>query len=408
MSVKEFVIPSITPRTGRIYTIRAEKDFYYHENHWLDFASMGCYNEKKGAIFLKPMEKIMLGLAHFWVDFTCAALLNSFLGHYDYWQLLACTVLYNGLAFAFQLPIGALADKLGFQRGLAALGCVLVAVGAFIPQPFVVCCLIGAGNACFHVGGGREVLHHSRGLAGPVGQFVAPGALGIFLGPKLASFPSLLRWMFPLVLLGMAEVLFLSRRKPVPQPQPALPLSRLKLIGALGCMFLTVLLRSYMGTVLGYSFLSNVWLALVFTLCIFGGKFFGGSLADRFGTLRFSTAAQILCILLFVLSVWVPLLALPAIFLFNTTMAVTATQLYKALPQYPGTMFGITTFALYLGVLPRLLKWENIFFNWWGLGLLSLLSAAALLGGLVLMRGGNRCDGNPAVPGALTGSDTAV
>ncbi len=356
---------------------------------------------------LKLTDKMLLCVSHYWVDFTCAALLNSFLGSYAYLQLLACTVLYNGLAFAFQLPIGALADKLQLRRGLAALGCGLVAMGAFVPQPTAVCILIGLGNACFHVGGGRETLEHSGGRAGSVGQFVAPGALGIFLGPKLAKQLWLTRWVMPLCLLALAAALLLTRKKVQAPALLPLSLSRRKLVLGMACMFVTVLLRSYMGTVLGYSFLRGFWLALAFSVGIFGGKFFGGSLADRFGTLRFSTVAQVLCVILFILSAWVPLLALPAIFLFNTTMAVTATSLYRALPAYPGTMFGLTTLALYLGVLPKLLGWQTPFFSWWGLGLLSLLSAAALLGGLALMRGGGGCDRTASIPGGLPGRHIA-
>jgi FSR family fosmidomycin resistance protein-like MFS transporter len=106
--------------------------------------------------------------------------------------------------------------------------------------------------------------------------------------------------------------------------------------------------------------------------------------------------------LFFTLSVKIPWLAFPGIFLFNTTMAITATQLYRCLPQFPGTMFGLTTLALFLGVLPRLLGAENLFFSWWGLGLLSLVSALSLLGGLVLGKGGQS---DAHIAGSFPGAD---
>lgn len=365
---------------------------------------------KKEVAQLERTDKtcaLLLGISHFAVDLACACLLMSLSGSISHSQLLACAIVYNGLAFAFQLPIGALGDTLGLHRGLAGAGCLLVALGALVPQPWLLCILIGLGNACFHVGGGREVLKRSKGKAAFVGRFVAPGAIGIFLGPKLGGI-----WhaILPAALLLLAGCLFFTRGRGGEAEGKTLQadkISCLRLVLGMVCMFLTVLLRSYMGTVLRYSFLGQLLWACAFTVCIFGGKYFGGSLADRFGSLRFSLVAQLAGTVLFVLSAWVPLLALPGIFLFNTTMAITATQLYRAMPQYPGTMFGLTTFALYLGVLPRLLEWSNVLFTWWGMGLLSLLSAALLLGGLKLLEGGPARGRNCAVTGAVPGTDAA-
>lgn len=352
----------------------------------------------------------LLGSAHFFVDFACTALLTVLSSKLPYMQVIACAILYNGLAFAFQLPIGALSDLLGLHRNLAAVGCLLVALGSLFSQPILLCVLIGLGNACFHVGGGREALKRGKGTAAFPGRFVAPGAIGIFLGPRLAGFAWLTRGVLPVILLGLAVLLFLTQkqgRQAERLTAAAIPLPRRQLAAMMACMFLTVLLRSYMGTVLRYSFLSHRALAFCFTLSIFAGKYFGGILADRFGALRFSAIAQTVCTALFILSVWVPLLALPAIFLFNTTMAITAAGLYRCLPRYPGTMFGLTTFALYLGVLPKLLGWENIFFNWWGLGLLGLLSATLLLGGLILGRGGIAHGSAADQSGSVAGADAA-
>lgn len=332
----------------------------------------------------------LLGISHFFVDFLCTALLASHTKSADPGTVLTLAIGYNALAFAFQLPLGALGDLLDGRRSFAAIGCALVAAGSFLLSPIFMCLCIGLGNALFHVGGGREALQKSSGKATAVGRFVAPGAVGIFLGPRLAHLPWLRSFVLPVLLLMLALLLAIHRTK---RPIPAAAkqtVSPLRLAGILLCMFLTVFLRSYMGTVLRYSFLTNLFGAAVFTLCIFGGKFFGGSLADRFGVLPFSAAAQAACVICFTLSLKLPWLAYPGIFLFNTTMAITATELYRNLPQLPGTMFGLTTLALFLGVLPRLLGIRNIFFNWWGLGLLSLVSAVSLLGGLILGKGGRK------------------
>lgn len=331
----------------------------------------------------------LLGAAHFLVDFTCTALLTASCVGVQGVSAVQCAILYNALAFAGQLPLGFLADRLRLKRSIAAFGCLLVAVGSMLSRPFFLCCLIGLGNACFHVGGGREMLQRGQGKAAQIGRFVAPGAIGIFLGPMAAAYFYLVRVAAPL-LLAVGAALLLRKQYGESTMQP-LRISRARLCGICICMFFTVLLRSYMGTVTRYAALSMPLFALSMTLCVFAGKFFGGSLADRFGALRFSRIAQPVGTALFVLSVWQPILALPATLLFNTTMAITAATLYRCVPALGGTMFGLTTLALYLGVLPRLLGLPNVLFSWWGLGLIGLASTALLLLGLRLARKEEEC-----------------
>jgi len=355
---------------------------------------------------------LLLGPAHFAVDLSCTAALTLLAGGLPLWQVTACAILYNGLAFAFQLPVGAIGDLRRLHRGLAALGCALVAVGMWIGNPMPAAAVMGLGNACFHVGGGRESLKRGGAKASQVGRFVAPGAVGIFLGPRISGLAVLAKGVLPLCLLVLAVFLIRSREagrkaEEITIPHPNMDRGRLALIA--GCMFLTVLLRSYMGTVLRYPFLSDSGWALLYTVCIFGGKYLGGILADRFGAVKFSLTAQAAATVLFLLSPAVPLLAFPAIFLFNTTMAVTASKLYACLPRYPGTMFGLTTFALYLGVLPRLLGAENRLYSWWGLGLLSLVSGILLVAGLVLGKEAGEDDtGSCKIAAVVPGADAGI
>ena len=217
------------------------------------------------------------------------------------------------------------------------------------------------------------------------------GALGIFLGPFLAARSVHAGQLFPALCLLCALLLLLlrqseSRTEALRLPQS--PQSRGTFLRITVCMFLTVLLRAYMGSLVRYPFQSTFLMALLFVLCILAGKFLGGRFADRFGAFSFSLVAQLAATALFVLSLWYPYCAYPAIFLFNTTMAITAHRLYRLSPAYGGAMFGLTTLALYLGTLPKLLGWASPLFTWWGLLLLGLLSTALLLVGL-LPKGGD-------------------
>lgn len=366
--------------------------------------------KKKGGSTVKTeMDKfsLLLGAAHFAVDFICTLMLAESARQLTYWQVMACAVLYNGLAFAFQLPIGALADRLKLSRGLAAVGCLMVAAGALLPVSLAANALMGLGNACFHVGGGREALKRGGDSAGIVGKFVAPGAVGIFLGPRLAGLLRPVRGMLPLMLVLLAAMLLKTRtsgREAEAMQAPGGKRPPGKLVCVCVCMFLTVFLRAYLGSALAYPFLSQAGWAFLFTLCIFGGKYFGGILADRFGTLRFCILSQLLGTVLFVFSTELPWLGMPAVFLFNTTMAVTATRLYRCAPGLPGTMFGLTTVALYLGALPRLMNLLQPV----GLGLLSGLSTVLLVLGLMLSEGGDGhgrrdCEGAGTVAGTDAG-----
>lgn len=337
---------------------------------------------------LDRTSAILLGATHFLVDFTCTALLTASCVGARGISAALCAVLYNGFAFAMQLPIGFLADRLHVCRKLAAFGCFLTAAGSAFASPMLLCILIGIGNACFHVGGGRESLHRGGDRATQIGRFVAPGAIGIFLGPLAAGTLWLVRGFTPLSLV-LCAILLLAQNASRTEEKPSvarLSISPPRLVALCGCMFLTVLLRSYMGTVTRYAALSEPLFAAGLTLCVFAGKFFGGSLADRFGAWRFSLFAQPVGTVLFALSVFQPLFALPATFLFNTTMAITAATLYRCAPTLGGTMFGLTTLALYLGVLPRLLGAPNLLFTWWGLALIGLLSTVLLLRGLGFVR----------------------
>lgn len=338
------------------------------------------------------LRELLPCASHFLVDFTCTALLTAVCVGVRGVSAVLCAIVYNGLAFAMQLPIGYLADRLRLRRTLAAGGCVLVAAGSLLVHPLALCAAVGLGNACFHVGAGREALELGGARAGRVGRFVAPGAIGIFLGPLAADVFLLTRRFAPLSLVVCALLLLAQKQeKPKKLPREAhLALSPARRTVLMACMFLTVLLRSYMGTVTRYAALSAPVFAAAMTLCVFLGKFFGGSLSDRFGAVRFQLPAQLAGTALFALSVWVPALGLPAALLFNTTMAVTAHTLYRSAPARAGTMFGLTTLALYLGVLPRLLGAPNPLFTWWGLLLCGLASTALLLCGLRFAQKGER------------------
>ena len=120
--------------------------------------------------------------AHFWVDLSCALLLLGVVCPEV--DPVRCILLYNFSAFAVQMPIGLLADRLNRNHQVAAAGCGLVAAAWFLTKGAEAAVLAGVGNALFHVGGGLDTMNWSGEKAGPLGVFVSPGAAGLRPGVR--------------------------------------------------------------------------------------------------------------------------------------------------------------------------------------------------------------------------------
>ena len=299
---------------------------------------------------------IAYSAAHFFVDFACALLLFSS-GRAGG---LGVFLLYNYCAFALQLPLGILADRLDKNAGLAALGCGLVASAFTLPAaPLALAIVAGVGNALFHVGGGVDVLGDSGRKASALGIFVSPGALGLFAGSALAGvFPGVCAVL--LLALCAGAILFVARlygrlRR---SGNAALclrgvlgPRRRPAALLAVAGLVLVVVLRSYVGLAVQMPWQAADGWSFAAVLAVVLGKCAGGFAADRFGARRAGPASLLAAGALFLLGEN-PLAGTAALFLFNMTMPMTLSALARLLPGAKGLAFGLTTFALFLGFLP--------------------------------------------------------
>lgn len=286
--------------------------------------------------------------AHFGVDFACAFLLfRALRGEVRWAELL---LLYNFCAFAVQMPLGVLADRWRRDGRIAAAGALLVSAGYLVPGvPALAVLLAGLGNAAFHVGGGLAVLAESGDRAGPLGLFVSPGALGLFLGTLLGKGGTVPLFLPPLLLLMLALLLrhlpntarTVSARSHKPE-QVVLPLALLLSV---------VVLRSWVGMSLTFPWRGTGHWALVLTVSLALGKAAGGYLADRFGPMRTAAVSLTLSAALLLGSGW-PVCGVAAVFLFNMTMPLTLWACARLLQGSWGFAFGLLTFGLFLGFLP--------------------------------------------------------
>ncbi len=324
-----------------------------------------------------PMKRIwtttsLYAFAHFAVDFGCA-----------YAMFCACRsspgafLLYNFFAFAMQMPIGLLADALGQNRLFALVGTAIVAVMQLFGSFGIGgACLLGLGNALFHVGGGLDVMTRSPERAAPLGVFVSPGAFGIYLGTVLGSTTGL-NWAVVAVLAaaGACMLLFVSPSH-TPSTPVVLPERSAILPGLL--LFLVVVLRSYGGMAASFSWKTGLWSVI----CVFAvvlGKTLGGFLSDRIGLLPAAGWTLGLSAVFFC-AADLPVCGAVALLLFNMTMPMTLFALSRKMPGCRGFSFGLLTFALFLGYLPTFFGAPSI--HGPGMALVCILSAALLLWGI--------------------------
>lgn len=296
------------------------------------------------------------GAAHFLVDLGCALLI---LGRVcPAVDPAAVILLYNLFAFAVQMPLGLLADRVGRSHLFASVGCLLVLLGWLLPPGLWAAIAAGLGNAAFHVGGGLNILNESGRRAGPLGLFVSPGAFGVYLGGILALMPGealsfgggkgLLPLAVCLALIAAAAVLWRFGRGADNEPL-APPKGGGRLWAGAACLLAVVILRSWLGLAGDLPWKADLgWLAVS---AVAGGKAAGGYLADRFGMRPTALASLCLSALCFLGSSH-PAAGLGALFLFNMTMPLTLSCMARLFPGLKGFSFGLLTFGLFLGFLP--------------------------------------------------------
>lgn len=339
------------------------------------------------------MDRLRLPLytvCHFLVDWACILLVTGPLRQdmttREDWLWLILD--YNACAFAMQLPLGVLADRLSRSWRTAAAGAVLVAAGWLLHSvPPAACVTAGLGNALFHLGGGREVLLLSEARAGPSGIFVASGAFGVWLGVCCAQSGSAgpLLPVLGMLLAGALMARLGRREEAAARPWSPAPLTAPLLLAA-ALLTLTVVLRSWVGTQMAFPWKTGLW-GLAVVLCVVAGKALGGLLGDRFGWVKTGLVTLVLAAVFFLPSFRWTAAGLAAALLFNTTMAITLAALARQFgPDHCGAAFGLTTFALFLGLIPNLLSLPDRGASPTGLCLSALASAVLLTGGLLLER----------------------
>ena len=328
-------------------------------------------------------------ISHLLVDGVClAALFGAAKSGTD---IAAAVLLYNTLAFSTQCLTGWWVDRPGLAKKAEPFAMLLVAAGYFLPAAFLVrVVMIGLGNSLFHVCGGREVLVHSRGKAAPLGVFVAPGAIGVFLGKVFPQLGAVLS----AGLVILAVLLWFSyrreaREEPLPDPEATelLPSYRGQAFQLLAVVALTaaVAVRAIGGTCAAFPWNTAVWTAAAMTAFVFAGKTAGGFVCDRLGAAKSSVLSIVPASLLIAFAAFSMPASLAGQFLLNLSMPVTLWLLYKLMPDEPGFAFGLAASALWPGTLLGMMiqltgaAQKVLILVSFGLGLAAVFYAVSLL-----------------------------
>ncbi len=343
-------------------------------------------------------------ILHFAVDFCCALFMFRLSAITEYFYIYF--LIYNFCAFALQMPIGLLADKWNHNSIVAGTGCFLTG-GTALATTFllteskavgiypVAVILVGVGNCIFHIGGGIEILNEGGRKLSPLGIFVSPGAVGIYLGTILgkndafgSSAPFLLLIMGGILLLWWYKKKENGFRSKNVSLNGAWAFSGKIMVVALLSFFTVVVLRSHLGMIFTFPWKLQQAGAVLALVAVVTGKAAGGFLADKAGIGKAILLSMPIAILCFVFADKM-LFGVLGLFFFNMSMPMTLYLASVVLDRCKGFAFGLLTFAIFVGFLPAYFGYrqctETVLA---GIGVISL---ALLFVGWLLIRQSEYC-----------------
>ena len=296
-------------------------------------------------------------------------------------------LLYTVLAFGTQFSIGAIADRWKAYRGTLLAGLALIAAGVTVDlvSPAIANVLAALGNAAFHVGAGAMVLTGSPKKTAAAGVFVGPGALGLAVGVWWVRSANLGLWIFLILLAVCAAVTLafgLQGKRSPERTLPPLVFSLRMAVVCVGAIFLSIAIRSANG--------HGVWAvhegdaAVLWGLAIAAcmGNILGGFVADRFGWVATCVFVLLLSAPLLSFFVAYGAIAVLGMLLFQMTMPITLTAVWRVFPGEAGLAFGLGALAVLAGVIPVYICPVEWLTPRPVLLCLSLIAVAAILTGL--------------------------
>lgn len=301
---------------------------------------------------------IINSIAHLLVDGVCAAALFGRMESDPNLSMLV--MLYTTLAFSTQGIVGIMGDRIKRHSQADIISMIIVAVGFLLPlPPLLRTIIIGVGNSIFHVAGGTMTLEDSKGKAGKLGIFVAPGAIGLSVG---TLWPTTGTGMAIALVVSSVVLMIVCKPRNLISRNTAGQASRSSL-AVIVLLTFSVTVRAIGGTAVRFTWNTTSSMTMILALFVFAGKAVGGLVCDGIGV-RKTTLISIIpaAILIAFCSQWM-LPSLLGQFLLNLTMPVTLWLLYLAMPDSPGFAFGLAASALWPGTLiGRMMNGQSMWF----------------------------------------------
>ena len=310
-------------------------------------------------------------ILHFLVDGLCVCCLYLMVSSESMALMTGVFLTYNVLAFMTQPLTGMCADSSRLRKWLlpAAAGFLSLAVlmaawwydaGEMMPPyktMLAVATLLGIGNSCFHVWGGKLTAVRTGNDMRALGVFVSTGAMGLSVGLVFCSWPLLLTLLMLMGMMTMVCWLFGSKNETTSEqrtansePRTSLN-SKILLWSAMVALVAFVMFRSYVGEIFTHGVSKTHTLVLMIGATSMMGKMAGGWLARSIGIVGSLAVALLAVTVCYIGRNYSVSIFLAGLFAINLTMPVTLYLANVALKGREGLAFGLLAAALIPGYL---------------------------------------------------------
>ena len=297
---------------------------------------------------------------HALVEIVCFTILSGYFSASG-GLLWGAALLFDFFAFVIQGPIGDLNRRFK-ALDIGSIGAVLMLVGVLTitgsadALSILGLVLLALGNACLHVSGAVSTTVLSGGRLLHSALFVAGGSFGVVTGQFLGGALHLSRSWLILPLAAVEVLVLLTNRRWLKRDvsYPVFDLVKNPDRHSAVCLaaFAVTAVRSFIGYAIPISWKKELWQSFFLFGMMGLDKALGGYLADRFGARRTGVWSTVLCIPFLLFGKDLMLVSVFGVFCFSLTMSITFGMLLSVIRESPGSAFGVTTAALFTGLLP--------------------------------------------------------
>lgn len=313
-----------------------------------------------GAGYAGLSQGIGYFFVHALVELVCFAILSGYftLEGGIIWTI---ALVYDFFAFVLQGPIGDLNRRckvldIGSIGTALMLAGVLMITGSSGFLNILGLILLALGNAFLHEAGAISTTVMSGGKLLHSALFVAGGSFGLITGQVLGGVLKISRFWLLLPLAVIELLVLLTNRRWLNQAvrYPDFDLVKQPDRHSAVCLaaFAVTAVRSFIGYAIPISWKKELWQSFLLFGMMGLGKALGGYLADRFGARRVGVWSTILCIPFLLFGKDLMPVSVFGVFCFSLTMSITFGMLLSVIRESPGSAFGVTTAALFVGLLP--------------------------------------------------------